>query len=439
MKVALINPSFGGRVSRGRYNRAWPPLDLLNLAAIFEAAGHRAELFDLRAKTWSNDQIYSSTSKADLIIITTSPLDRWQCPNIGLDPVLDLCGRLPVDRLHLTGVHGSLFPDQTLARIKAAGLILGQPEAAAVDLAAGLEPGAVRGLVLADGTSGPPPEALGWEDLPPPAYHLISPADYGYELLGPRLALIEGGRGCPHQCAFCLQAMYRPGRKRRPPEAVVDEAARLSRDWGARSVYFIDLEFTLDSAWAAAVAQGLIDRGLKLGWCCQTRADAVDGPLLELMAQSGCRLIHYGVESGSAATMARSGKRLDLQAVAQAMALTRRAGITSAGFFMLGLPGEGPAEAQETIDLARRLAPDFASFSLYLPYPGTAWGGDLASPEDWEAAAAGQEQRWGAIARRAYQGYYLSPLRALRLARALGLRQLAAGAGLWLDFIGRRR
>lgn len=40
MKILLFNPSWGGWVSGGRYNRRWFPLDLLNVAAILPGDGH---------------------------------------------------------------------------------------------------------------------------------------------------------------------------------------------------------------------------------------------------------------------------------------------------------------------------------------------------------------------------------------------------------------
>ena len=110
MRVLFINPGFGSLVSRGRHNRPWPPLDLLNCAAVVEEQGHQAELLDLRARPRSPEKIRREAAKAGLIILTTSPLDRWQCPNLELEPVLDLVDLLPPERLFLAGVQGTLFP-----------------------------------------------------------------------------------------------------------------------------------------------------------------------------------------------------------------------------------------------------------------------------------------------------------------------------------------
>ena len=48
-----------------------------------------------------------------------------------------------------------------------------------------------------------------------------------------------------------------------------------------------------------------------------------------------------------------------------------RSGVQTVGFFMVGVPGDTPATIERTIDLARELEPDFAKFTVFVPYPGT--------------------------------------------------------------------
>ena len=50
---------------------------------------------------------------------------------------------------------------------------------------------------------------------------------------------------------------------------------------------------------------------------------------------------------------------------------TKEAGIEIRGSFMIGLPGETPELARETIQHAIDLDPEYAQFSITTPYPGT--------------------------------------------------------------------
>ena len=434
MNILLINPPFPGKVSRGRYNRAWPPLDLLNCAALLEGQGHQPRLIDGRARKWSPESIRAAARQSDLILLTSSPLDRWQCPNLEIDGVVETAGLLPRERLFLSGVHGSLFPAELLRLTGAAGVIQGEPEGAVIALAQGAPRSEVPGLAWLEAggkvAANPPGAPVALEDLDQPAYHLLDLDDYAYDLLGPRLALVETARGCPFHCAFCLKTMYPPPLRAKPSEQVLAEVVELVEVEGAKSIYFIDLEMTSRRRAVEALCQGIIKARLAFGWTCQTRVDTVDEELLRLMKRAGLKLIHFGVESASEDSLGQAGKGVGLEKAASAFEAARRVGVKTAAFFMFGLPGEGPREAQATLALARRLAPTFASFHLMTPYPGTAWGPKAASWSEWAQAVRAQEQQWAPFIRKAYLGYYLRPgylrpglagLRGLRLAEVLRL------------------
>jgi radical SAM superfamily enzyme YgiQ (UPF0313 family) len=53
------------------------------------------------------------------------------------------------------------------------------------------------------------------------------------------------------------------------------------------------------------------------------------------------------------------------------MYLTRKAGIEVRGNFMLALPGETPELAQQTIDFAKEIDPDYAKFNILSVWHGT--------------------------------------------------------------------
>jgi len=438
LRVLLLNPPFSGRVSQGRYNRAWPPLDLLNAAALLERAGHSVRLLDGRARPSAFGRLEAEANWAELIVLDSSPLDRWQCPNLELEPVIGTAGRLKGRPLFVCGVQGTLFPEEVLGLTGAAGVIRGEPEGAVLDLAQGRDPEEVTGLTFrrsGRAAANPDRPPLDLAGLPRPAYHLVDLKDYGYELLGPRLGLIETGRGCPFECAFCLKVMY-PGRLRsKPVGQVLDEVDHLVRERGARSVYFIDLEFTARRPAVVELCQGLIRRGLNFRWACQTRLDQVDEDLLRLMKRAGLRLIHFGLETASLESLARAGKLWRPEAAGRVLEAARRLGLVTAGFFMVGLPGEGLKEARATLDLALRLKPSLASFHAHTPYPGTGLGLAARSWTEWSRQAREGERRWALFLRRAYLRYYLRPA-----GLAAGWRVLRAGGGLgplrlWLGFL----
>lgn len=51
--------------------------------------------------------------------------------------------------------------------------------------------------------------------------------------------------------------------------------------------------------------------------------------------------------------------------------LIHSVGISLRGFFMLGLPTETKSDSLQTIKFAKKLNPDWAQFTITIPYPGT--------------------------------------------------------------------
>lgn len=410
MKVLLINPAWPrAGAGRRRYQRAWPPLDLLNAAALLRAGGHEVDLIDARADKTPHREMIRRAEEADLVLFSTSPLDRWQCPDLDWKAVSGMIAGLPQARLVIAGAHGTVAPELLLHGLGAQAVIRGAPELVLADLAdAGGRPAGISGLTwrseAGEAVHEPDRPAPVLGRLPPPAYDLIDFAHYRYELLGDRLAVLETSRGCPHACTFCFKAVYGPGISYKSVDRVLAEAAMVQAR-GARSVYFIDLEFTLKRQRTLDLCRGLRRGGFDLKWCCQTRVDAVDEELLMEMAAAGCRLVHFGLETADPELLKTSGKGVTLGQAQAALEACRRAGIATAGFFLMGLPGETPAHRRAVRALARELNPTFASFHPTASY-------NLAGPDAEPFAPCLAEHDLNDLARaarRAWLMFYLRP------------------------------
>ena len=392
--ILLVNPGWGKRISRKgrRFNRPWPPLSLMISAALLEKAGFRVRIIDGRVERGWNEKLRRLAPECDWIGLTSSPLDRWQCPNLEVEYFLDLARSLPSDKLLIMGAHGTIFPQAMLNQTGARAVIAGEPEERLLTLVTQKDWSTIPGIVFRkDGkifqTPKPnkhnePNKPTNLNKLPAPAYHLIDPAKYAYELLGKPFALFETSRGCPYGCTFCLKTMYGPGVRYKPIERLMVEIEQVVTIFGFRYGYFIDLEFTTNREHAMEICHQLIARRYRFLWCCQTRADAVDAVLLKRMKRAGCRLIHFGIESGSARILRDTKKGIDRDTIQEGICLTREAGMETACFFMLGFPGETRSEMEETLKFARKLNPTYASFHVVTPYPGTALGALASSSPD---------------------------------------------------------
>ncbi|PTL35877.1 hypothetical protein CLG94_09000 [Candidatus Methylomirabilis limnetica] len=442
LKVLLVNPSWDGLVSRKgrRFNRTWPPLDLLNCAALLEQDGHSASIIDARATPTPLDAIRDAATQHDLVFITSAPIDRWQCPNLDLSPFLAVTHLVEPDKLYVMGTHGTVAPGELLNMTRARAVIRGEPELAVRALCDGKDPSEVPGIsYLQGGTLINTPEGnpIDLTTLPLPAFHLLDLRNYRYEVLGGRFALLEATRGCHYRCSFCLLKMYGKGYRKKDPEQVIREVTYLVREAGAETGYFIDLEFTAvrDDVWD--LCERLASAKLSFEWACQTRADYVDGPLLQLMKRAGCRLIHFGVESGSARILAETNKRITLEQIERGIAETKQSGIDQVCFFMFGFPGETAEDMEATIAFAKRLNPTYASFHAVTPYLGTTLYEMSGASELFPDVLSKEHdpRLLQAVADRAFREFYLRPAVLWSRIRRVDLHLWRRQAALFWDYV----
>lgn len=107
------------------------------------------------------------------------------------------------------------------------------------------------------------------------------------------------------------------------------------------------------------------------------------------MKRAGCLRIYLGLKSGSDATLRLMNKRITVAQGARAVELFAAGGVGTAGFFMVGYPGETFEDVEATFALALSLPLDEISFTVPLPLPGAALFArvaDIASWEDWEVS-----------------------------------------------------
>ncbi len=420
MNIALVKPSWRYPIAGAdhTYNRRWAPLELLNCAAILEARGHEVRLIDGQAEDLPPQDVAARLGRADMTIVTSSALDRWQCPTLELAPLVATIAEIrPIaGKLLLTGFHGTVRPKEMLELTGVDGVIRGEPESTVGELAAGCDWREIAGLTFRrDGqvVSNAEPPPLDMTSLPLPALHLLDLRNYSYEILGSRFLVLEGSRGCPYPCTFCSRVIQGKPLRQKTVEQLGREVETAVQKFGARSIYFIDLEFTALPDLVRGLCEYFLTRKIRVRWCCQTRTDKIDEPLLRLMKRAGCRLIHFGVESGSQRIVEITKKRVSIARQIEGVKLAQRVGLKVLCFFLLGYPGETEEEMRSTIRLARQLCPTYASFHRISPYPGTPLFDQFAagSTELFPAYAGSEEdrRRVDRLIREAFWSYYVRP------------------------------
>lgn len=379
MKVLLVNPFQVRRVAKkGRiYNRTWTPLDLATTAAVLREQGHEPAICDANAEQLGPEEVAARARGFEQVYLTSTSLDRWQCPYLDLDPFLEnvKAVRAVVPEIYVMGSHGTVKPHEMLEATGARAVLRGEPEATVPELVARRPLAEVAGITWRgpDGApvDNPDRKLLKLDQLPSPAFDLLPMSLYSYEVMGDRFTLLEMSRGCASDCTFCLLEQYGDGVRRKSVDRVFSEIETAVTKHGVRKAYFIDLEFTVLRKQALELCDKLIARDLDFEWCCQTRFDLVDDELLAKMKAAKCTLIHFGVEAGSDAMLAKVEKGITMKGCRDGMALVKKHGIRTACFFMIGFPESTPKDMEEILAFAKELAPDYPLFHIAAPYPGT--------------------------------------------------------------------
>jgi len=183
---------------------------------------------------------------------------------------------------------------------------------------------------------------------------------------------ILGSKGCPYSCLYCP---YPIGFGRKPifknPKSVVDEIEYLNRVKGIEGFLFRNQSFTLNLKWAEKVCQEILNRKLDVSWACEARVDEISEKILALMKKSGCKRIHYGVETGDPRLIKIAKPGVQLEKTRRAFNLAKRMGIWRHAHIILGLPGENRRSLVNTFKFLLNLEPDSTTLNFATPYPGT--------------------------------------------------------------------
>jgi len=184
------------------------------------------------------------------------------------------------------------------------------------------------------------------------------------------LAGIMTSYGCPFQCDFCSKPIFGDVFRRRSMDRIFEEIHTI-KALGYDGLWIADDGFTLDLEHLRGFCERMIGEKLKMKWFCLSRVDTITLRDMEMMQQAGCEKVFLGLESGSNEILRIMNKQTTVEMAENTVALFAQSGIRSAGFFMVGYPGETYETIEKTFLWALTLPLDEISFTIPYPLPGT--------------------------------------------------------------------
>jgi anaerobic magnesium-protoporphyrin IX monomethyl ester cyclase len=276
--------------------------------------------------------------------------------------------------------HGSDASDRVREYLAAGfdGVLIGEVETTALELAQGKPLAEIRGLAYAD--TGMPrynaPRELrtSLDTLPIPAWDLVDMERYrrawieahGYFSLN-----VVSSRGCPYRCNWCAKPIYGHNYHVRTPGSVAAEMSQLKRTYDPDHIWFADDIFALSPKWTYEFATAVQKMEAQIPFKMQSRCDLMTRGTVSALRDAGCREVWMGAESGAQSVLDAMNKAIRVEQIYEARENLRRHGIRACFFLQFGYPGETWTEIEQTIRMVRETAPDDVGISISYPLPGT--------------------------------------------------------------------
>lgn len=270
--------------------------------------------------------------------------------------------RAPDCVIVLGGPLPSVAPRETLTFMPAVDyVVVGEGERVLLELVRNLESGTppdIEGLCYRKGDNiiyKPQTHYIDIETLPPPAYDLLPPLKKYQRDDEIAVLTMAASRGCVYRCTFCSSRMMWGKYRSRSVESVLDEAAAHMKEYGDIFVDFLDDIFTANPQWVKTFCRRLQERSIEFPWSCITRIDHISRELLTSMKDAGCRIIFYGVDSGTQKTLDQINKGYTVDDVIKAMEISLDLGFSIENTFIMNFPTETKEDILQTLELARTL------------------------------------------------------------------------------------
>ncbi len=358
----------------------FPPLGLAHLAAALKNAGYEnVKIVDAWAEELSETEFMETVEGFNPNLVGCT---LWTTNlNSELAALGKIKQRLPSVTAVVGGPHLDVYPRECIEHSDFIDFgVVGEAEESTIELFDAVRTGTdslseIKGIVYRDGKevvftgSRPPVEDL--DSLPYPDFSGLPVNKYFLEVekISPFIYIFSS-RGCPYRCRYCFNSRGRSFRKH-SVDYVINYIKFLKQRYGVKEIAFFDETFTFDKERTLLFCKRYKEESIGAPYTVRTRVNHVDEEIIVALKESGCRRIHYGVESGVQEVLDRMNRKITLEQVREAVALTKKHGISVATNFMIGYIDESRDTYERTIEFIRELDPDHVNIFVTTVLPGT--------------------------------------------------------------------
>ncbi len=212
----------------------------------------------------------------------------------------------------------------------------------------------------------------------------------------PGQAYVRVMRGCNNFCSYCVVPYVRGPEVSRPPDAIIEQIKKLA-DLGVKQVTLLGQTVNSYKYKQGAKTWSLADllhaasdiEGIEwLRFVTSYPFKEFFDDIMQVMASSPkvCEYLHMPAQSGSDKILRAMNRNYSADSYLELLERARAIvpGITIAGDFIVGFPGETDEDFQATVDLVKKARYKNAFIFKYSPRPGTTADNRLQDTVDIE-------------------------------------------------------
>lgn len=250
-----------------------------------------------------------------------------------------------------------------------------------------------------------PPLDSNLANIPMPDYSIFNTDAIAEENSGWISVMLT--RGCPYNCYYCCNHVLReiyPIKKDYVRLPSVEYAIKLIENGMSfysevKGINFADDLLIFNQAWFLQFAK-LYKEYVGLHYTCNGRIEHCSDEVIIALKESGCSLVHLGIESGSEWLRHNIlNRHPSNQQIIDTFSRLRQAKINTLSYNIVGFPFETEKHMKETLAINKFVKPDMGAVFYFYPFPGTKLFNtckeyDLLLELDEELAPSGYRERF---------------------------------------------
>lgn len=383
--IALLYPpvAIKGRYIKVATGHEVPPQPLIYLAAVLRKHNFKCSIIDANALGLDEEATVDKILSVDPRIVGIT------APTMLISAAARIARALkdknPDLLVVVGGPHMSAEPEETMSLYPSIDIgVRGEGEVTLIELLDALNKkndlSGVKGIIFRSKNAlcmtAARPYIEDLDTLPMPAWDMLPDILTNYQQSASRIYRLPNmsvvtSRGCPFQCIFCARNVFGNVTRAHSAGYVIAMVRHLIKHYKIRSISFEDENFVVYKKRLVEFCNHVIREKIDISWDAASSITAVTPELLCLMKKAGCWQLNYGIESGSQRILDFIKKGTTVEGIKRTLAMTKKAGIITKGYFIIGHPTEDELTIRETIRFIRSVDLDIFQMSFMVPFPGT--------------------------------------------------------------------